>query len=45
MRTWDRDIDFDFSDNLLDELLYKEKYEINLRYFIQKFNGCKTIAY
>ena len=27
MRAWDRDVDIDFSDVLLDEKLYKEKYE------------------
>ena len=38
-----RDRDIDFSDILLGEETYKEKY-LNLWHFIQNFNGCKTIA-
>ena len=38
----DKDGDFDFSDNLLEERSYKENYEN----FIQNFNECKkTIMY
>ena len=45
IRFLDRDIDF--SEILLDEELYKEKYEFffNSWHLIQNFNGCKTIAY
>ena len=34
MRAWGRDIDIEFSDILLDEKLYKEKYENILVYDI-----------
>ena len=38
MKAWDRDIDIDFSGILLDEKLYKEKYQNILIYDI----SCKT---
>ena len=45
MRVWD--IDINFSDNILDEKLYKEKWGkyLNLGHFIQNFNGWKTISF
>ena len=45
IRFWNRNIGF--SDILLDEKLYKEKYEnvFNSWHFMKNFSGCKTIVY
>ena len=45
MRAWDRDINIDFSDTLLDEKLYIEKYENILIHNVsyQTLTGAKPL--
>ena len=47
MRAWDRDINIDFSGILLDEKLYKEKYENILIYNIsyKTSTGAKPLRF